>query len=78
MLTGNSINGAGDWEKTQVELFSESEQQKVTFSQKHREDQGLLIVKKEFIMKFRKGNCNPAPYQPKFLRQLGIKVPNSE
>lgn len=55
MLTGNSINGAGDWEKTQVELFSESQQQKVT-SQKYREDdQGLLVVKKELIMKFRKG-----------------------
>lgn len=33
--------------KTQVELFPESEQQKVSFSQKYREDQGLLIVKKK-------------------------------
>lgn len=56
--------------KTQVELFPESEQQKVSFSQKYREDQGLLIVKKKkkIIMKFRKGDCNPKPHQPKFSR----------
>lgn len=64
--------------KTQVELFPGSEQQKVAFSQKYREDWGLLLVKKEFIMKFRKGNCNPTPHQRKFSRQLGIKVPNQQ
>lgn len=73
MLTGNSINGAGDWEKTQVELFSESQQQKVT-SQKYREDdQGLLVVKKELIMKFRKGTVIQHHTSLNFQGNQGLK-----
>lgn len=73
MLTGNSITGAGDWEKTQVELLSESQQKKVT-SQKYREDdQGLLVVKKELIMKFRKGTVIQHHISLNFQGNQGLK-----